>query len=258
LSKLYDKEYYRTGQESHSARWAGSGDYIADESRLLKAFDEHMADAERYHRPGRLLELGCAAGFLLEAARRRGWSVTGLDISDFATQHARERFGLDARVQTVAAARFDPGAFDVIAAFEYIEHVEDPVSTLRAIRPWLRSDGLLVLTTPNAGGWQARRHPDRFIGFQESTHLAYFTPATMRRLLRDTGFTPVAIISDMTLISAKGLAERGVARADQLRAFINRVAPGLKTGLRRLAGQLFGGTGMKVYAKPMDAGQAGK
>ncbi len=254
LAELYGEAYYR-GKNADEPQWGGSGNYIADEPRLLKSFDEHLAQMEAHRRPpGKLLDVGCAAGFLLEAARRRGWTVTGLDLSDFATRYAREHFGLDARVGNVSDAPFEPASFDVITAFEYIEHVEDPVATLRAIRPWLKPDGLLVMTTPNAGGWQARRHPERFDGFLEQRHLAYFSRPTMTQLLRATGFDPLSIRSDMNVVTAQGLARGGASRQEGLRRWVNRFAPGLKTAVRQAAGGVWGGTTLKVYARPVQPG----
>ena len=159
LSSWYTEDYFRK-KPAHEAQWGGSGDYVADRDRLLKTFDEHVADLERLRRPGRLLDVGCAAGCLLEAARRRGWDVVGLDISDYAVEYARREFHLDVRIGTVEQAVFPAGPFDAITAFEYIEHVTDPVGTLSHLRSWLRPDGVLVMTTPNAGSWAARRHPE--------------------------------------------------------------------------------------------------
>lgn len=249
LKSLYDETYYRSkGKEE--AQWAGSGDYIADQERLLRSFDEHIADLEKLQSPGRLLDVGCAAGFLLEAARRRGWQVIGLDISDFAAKYARDTFHLDIRIGLVENIGFDAGSFDVVTAFEYIEHVVNPVATLKAIRPWIKKDGLLVLTTPNAGGWQATYHPDKFDGFREWRHLAYFSRKTMTKLLRMSGFEPVSIRTDQSIITRESLSKAGVKEPEKLRSLANRLAPGLKVMVRRIAGRIIEGSSMKVYARP--------
>lgn len=250
LSGMYGEDYYRSkGKEE--AQWAGSGDYIADKDRLLRTFDEHIGDLERLHAPGRLLDIGCAAGFLLEAARRRGWQVTGIDISDYAARYARETFHLDVRIGSVEQLVFPEGAFDAITAFEYIEHVPDPVATLKAVRPWLSRQGVLVLTTPNAGGWQAKHDPEQFDGFREWRHLTYFSRQTMKRLLAMTGFAPIEIRTDLSIVTRQTLGQLGVKEPERWRSLVNRAAPGLKTALRRAMGNLCGGSSMKVYAKPV-------
>ena len=250
LKAMYDEAYYRS-KSKEEAQWAGSGDYIADQERLLRSFDEHVADLEKLKKPARLLDVGCAAGFLLEAARRRGWQVTGLDISDFAAQYARDAFHLDIRIGMVENIGFDAGSFDVVTAFEYIEHVMDPVATLKAIRPWIKKDGMLVLTTPNAGGWQAKHHPDQFDGFREWRPLTYFSRKTMAKLLSISSFEPVSIRTDQSIVTRQALSKAGVKEPERLRALVNRVAPRVKVAIRRVAGRLWEGSSMKVYAKPI-------
>ena len=250
LAVLYTEDYYRH-KSAEEAQWGGSGDYVADRDRLLRTFDEHVAQIEQRHARGRLLDVGCATGCLLEAARRRGWEVVGLEISDYAASYAQREFGLDVRIGTVETTRFPDGHFDVITAFEYIEHVDDPAGILRQVRPWLKSDGLLVMTTPNAGSWAARRHPERFDGFLEWRHLVYFSRRTMTQLLRQAGFEPTEIQTDFALVTVNTLAGWGVARPERWRAAVNRVAPGLKRVIRRVLGAWCGGSSMKIYAKPV-------
>jgi len=242
----YNEDYYRNKE----GNWAGTGDYVADRERLLRSFDEHIADLEEIRPPGRLLDVGCATGFLLEAARRRGWEVVGLDISPYALEYARKEFDLDVRLGSIEDAHFPGNHFDAITAFEYIEHVPDPACSLSSMRSWLRSDGVLVMTTPNAGSWQARRHPQRFAGFLENRHLCYFTPSTLRRILRQTGLVPIEIRSDLALITVGTLASKGITQPQRYRALVNRFVPGVKKGVRRILGKLLGGPAFKVYARP--------
>ncbi len=248
LGKLYQEAYYRA-EDTDQERWAGSGDYIKDHDRLLRVFDEHIADLERLERPGSLLDVGCALGFLLEAARRRGWSVTGSDISAFAAQYAQREFGITVHVGTIDSVNLPEAAFDVVTAFEFIEHVPDPRSALERLRKCLREGGLLVLTTPNAGSWRARLRPARFPGFCDQTHLTFFTAGTLKRFLSEAGFETVEIRSEVSVVTASTLAHLGVHNSGQLRAWTNRVMPNFKRGVRRLLGRMLGGNGMKIYAR---------
>lgn len=248
LLHFYNEDYYRN-KEEHEAQWAGTGDYVADRERLLRSFDEHIADLEKIRPPGRLLDVGCATGFLLEAARRRGWEVVGLDISPYAVEYARKEFDLEVHLGSIEEADFPENSFDAITTFEYIEHVPDPVSSLASMRSWLRPDGVLVMTTPNAGSWQARRHPQRFAGFLENRHLCYFTPSSLRRILRQTGLVPIEIRSDLSLVTVNTLASKGISQPQRYRSLVNRFAPGLKKGVRRILGKLLGGPSFKVYAR---------
>lgn len=251
LARDYDERYFRQDYETHAD--GGGRDYLSDRERLMQSFDAHLADLERLCRPGRLLDVGCAAGFLLAAARRRGWEVVGLEFSAFAADYARREFSLEVQQAPVDRASFPHGSFDAITAFEFIEHVPTPGAALNRMRDWLRPGGVLALTTPNAASWQARRHPDRFGAFLESRHLVYFTPVTLSRLLRHAGFRIRQLRTDVSLVSTQQLLQAGMPRerTQQLRTFVNRTCPGLIARVRRMLGKVVQGGSIKVYAEPV-------
>jgi 2-polyprenyl-3-methyl-5-hydroxy-6-metoxy-1,4-benzoquinol methylase len=162
-----------------------------------------------YHPPpGRLLEVGAAAGLFMKSAERAGWSVTGLEPLPAPAAYARDRLGLDVLEQTVEDAPFEPASFDAVACFETIEHVLDPLGLLRAIHRLLRPRGLLVLTTPN---WEAfSRHAlgRQWAVISPAEHIYYFTEGTLTPLLKQAGFSWVHYHRDF----APGAAETMNAR----------------------------------------------
>ncbi|MBI3550324.1 MAG: class I SAM-dependent methyltransferase [Elusimicrobia bacterium] len=256
LRPLYGESYFK--DYFHAAGTADSRaprEYAADRERLVGKFSEHLERLERFKAPGRLLEIGCARGYLLEAAKRRGWDATGLDISAFAADSARAEFGARVVTGTVEAAPFEDGAFDAVVALEYIEHVADPVATLRRVRPWLAPGGVLMISTPNAGSRAARAHPETFDGFLETVHFSYFTRSTMKELLTRSGFEPVEIRTDNALVTTDTLAGAGVKSPERWRALANLVAPGLKAWIRGAAGRWLEGPSMIVIAAPRKAGR---
>jgi len=145
---------------------------------------------QMYHPPpGRMIEIGAAAGLFMASARRAGWDVQGLEPLPAAAAFARDRLGLDVRTDTVEQAPFEPQSFDAAAMFETIEHVLDPVGVLTAIHRLLRPRGLLVLTTPN---WEAfTRHAlgRQWAVISPAEHLYYFSEATLTAMLRRAGFS---------------------------------------------------------------------
>src|SRR5262245_43387971 len=163
---------------------------------------------ERY-RParGRLLGVGCLeGGYALEVARTRGWDVTAVEFSPILAQYARTALGIDVDVarawdlSTLTARRFDA------IMSQSLEHVPDPVATLRQCRDLLEPGGLLFLEVPNqfyslidslkmvvvravGDGAYSWFHRDLTFEF----HLFYFTPATIRALLARELFEVVAL-----------------------------------------------------------------
>jgi 2-polyprenyl-6-hydroxyphenyl methylase/3-demethylubiquinone-9 3-methyltransferase len=101
------------------------------------------------------LDVGCGAGLLAEPLARLGASVTGLDASSdliaVAQEHARARgLGIEYRAGELAELN---GQFDLVTCMEVIEHVADPASFVAELAKRMASNGLLVLSTPNATGW---------------------------------------------------------------------------------------------------------
>lgn len=104
---------------------------------------------------GRVLDVGCGTGFLLEALARDGrWHGVGVDLSPDSVGLARDRLArlgaadrLDARV----GSAYEPpeGPFDLVTLTDVLEHLEDPRACLRALRERLAPGGLLVVSTPN-------------------------------------------------------------------------------------------------------------
>lgn len=109
---------------------------------------------DRQGRPGRVLDVGCGTGFLLERLAERGYSGVGIDLSPESVEHATRRLaeiGADDRLSARVGSAYEPpdGPFDLICLTDVLEHLEDPRACLRALRERLAPGGLLVVSTPN-------------------------------------------------------------------------------------------------------------
>lgn len=111
----------------------------------LPVFEEILTAVQRHHGPGRILDVGCGTGGLLLAARARGFSPLGVELSHAAREHARCKSGLDVRLGTVTEQHFDDHSFDVITALEVIDYPRNPIDELREYRRILAQDGVLVV-----------------------------------------------------------------------------------------------------------------
>jgi 2-polyprenyl-3-methyl-5-hydroxy-6-metoxy-1,4-benzoquinol methylase len=104
---------------------------------------------------GRLLEVGCGHGLLLDEARRLGYETVGLEVSLAAVDFARDVLDLDVREQTIEELD-DLERFDVIALVDVLEHLPDPVATITRCNELLASDGVLCIVTPDPSSPTAR------------------------------------------------------------------------------------------------------
>src|SRR6185295_8228557 len=153
LAALYgDERYYR----NLNASPFGYPDYLGERWLLERLVVRRLDEIERrIGGRGKLLDVGCATGVLVEAAGKRGWTAIGVDISTFADTQCHHR-GLDVRQGDLLTAELPHEHFDVVVLDDTIEHLCDPGRALAAIRDTLRPGGLVTLNTPNDGGWLRR------------------------------------------------------------------------------------------------------
>jgi 2-polyprenyl-3-methyl-5-hydroxy-6-metoxy-1,4-benzoquinol methylase len=143
----------------------------------------------------RVLDVGCSSGYLAEPLAARANTIVGLELDAGAAREA-ERFCEQVLVGDVETMElpFAPASFDVVLCGDVVEHLRDPVAALARLRPLLRPDGRLVVSTPNVANWAIRlsllggrwRYTDRGILDRSHTHL--FTRATLRDALETAGY----------------------------------------------------------------------
>jgi 2-polyprenyl-3-methyl-5-hydroxy-6-metoxy-1,4-benzoquinol methylase len=125
-----------------------------------------------------VLDLGCGAGESLAYHRARGCTVRGVEADAHAVRVARAR-GLEVDPGVFDPARYPAAAFDVVTLDQVLEHVKEPVVTLRGVARVLRPAGFAVIATPNAGGAIARLAGARWIHWHAPYHLHFFSAASL-------------------------------------------------------------------------------
>ena len=164
--------------------------YIAEEAGQRATAATALDLIERHVGRGRLLDLGCWVGFLLAAARDRGWEVQGVEPSAFASSFASDTLGLPVQRADLFGADLPDAAFDAVVLGDVIEHLPDPGGALDRIATLLRPGGVVYLALPDAGSALARRMGARWWSVIP-THVQYFTRGSLATMLRRHGFEPL-------------------------------------------------------------------
>lgn len=131
----------------------------------------------------RALEIGCGFGYVAELLAERGYRVLATDVSPFAIERARGEIArpeVELLVWDATRPPPFPGGFDLVVAFEVVEHLVDPDAALRSWRSLLAPGGALLVTTPNRHG-PASRH------WRDPTHVSVRGAAAWRRALAASG-----------------------------------------------------------------------
>jgi 2-polyprenyl-3-methyl-5-hydroxy-6-metoxy-1,4-benzoquinol methylase len=143
---------------------------------------------------GRLLEVGCGAGAMLETMKSRGWQVIGVDFDRRAVEAAREK-GLTVHQGGVKEQNFCAESFDAIAMNHVIEHVADPRGLIDECKRILKKDGALVVITPNSTGRLHRIYGQDWRGLEPPRHLHLFSITSLSRFLTTIGFSEVKALT---------------------------------------------------------------
>lgn len=183
----------------------GEGDFYEFSGQIVKerietlfhmvaGFERFIPRCQRKRKRGRLLDVGCNRGFLLEAARRRGWDVMGVESSKIPAEKAREEFGLDVYGQMSELSGLEP--FDIVVAWHVVEHTTDPVGFLRRTASAMRSDGILALQVPSFEFLEEYRKREELHKLVCALHNFYFTEDTLRSAICLAGLSPKWVLSN--------------------------------------------------------------
>jgi 2-polyprenyl-3-methyl-5-hydroxy-6-metoxy-1,4-benzoquinol methylase len=188
LDEFYTKVYFKLDEFK--------GGYFSQESGRVqrqKAAEE-LKLLESLGAKGRILDVGCAAGYFLEAARERGWKAEGSELSPSAAGAARAK-KFKVHVGAAEALRLRP-RYDVVHAAHTLEHVKDPLAFLLKLKSFLAPGGRLMIEVPNVyqlwsviWRWQAflkgrfpplKHAKEHTFDFSMATLLAFIAKAGLR------------------------------------------------------------------------------
>jgi SAM-dependent methyltransferase len=187
LKNIYSRDYF--------SKW-----YLKYEKERKAYFRERLKKVEEIMNAAggrnvvpKVLDVGCGVGFFLEAAKEKGWNCEGLEMSEFASRHVRNK-GFAVYTGGLAQADLLPAGYDLITAWDVFAHLTDPKGYLEKIRTLLRDNGLFVIKTPD--------HPYRlfrlakcvsFTGYSRGilhipAQIYHFEPKYLSKILDRFGF----------------------------------------------------------------------
>jgi 2-polyprenyl-3-methyl-5-hydroxy-6-metoxy-1,4-benzoquinol methylase len=141
-----------------------------------------------YPAGGKLLEVGSSLGYLLDRFRTDGFDVQGVEPDRFASRHAARDMGIPTINSTLEGAQIPSESVDVVVMLHVIEHVPNPVGTLREIHRILRPGGHLVLETPRYDTLMFKLLGRRERSLSCDGHIFFFTTASLKRAYSTAGF----------------------------------------------------------------------
>ena len=219
--------------------------------------------------PGRVLDVGCAAGAFMASMQRRGWHASGIEPSAKAAALASRSTGA-----AVYSSIGDPsleieGTFDAITLWSSLEHTHSPDATLRRLRSLIAPDGRLIGVVPNFQSFERKVFRRYWFALDLPRHLQHFGPTSLVRTLTDAGFDVLEVNhasghDNLRWSLQRRLAKKSSRGARQTLCWTTRqprVAMGSESsssrfkrvavqGITRAADRLNGGSQLTFVARP--------
>lgn len=186
---------------NYYANYMGDENFVYWREALAYGHGFYMENVEKYIQTGRMLDIGCGNGHLLEAAKKRGWSVCGYDVDSKSTSVVAQRLEIEVASGNFFSCDFGQEKFDLVTMHQVLEHLKAPNEYLQRIRSLLNDGGYFFVAVPNIRS--ASNRLKRFLEvtgvrrknigkyYDTSHHILYFEPATLLRLLEKHGFQVV-------------------------------------------------------------------
>lgn len=142
----------------------------------LEEFEKKIGDSKK------ALEIGCAEGKVSEILKRRGWTVVGLDLSEYMV-HLCQELNLNVIIAAAENLNFKNESFDLTVMFHTLEHTVNPLLVLRNVFKVLKRRGRLILEVPYFVDKKAILED-----FANIPHFYFFTEKAMNRMSNIIGF----------------------------------------------------------------------
>ncbi len=119
----------------------------------------------------------------------------GVELSEQESRYGKDQLGLDIKTGSLEQSGLAAKSFDLVACFEVIEHIPDPVSFMKALVGYVKPGGYLLVMTDNFESQVARDLGPSFPKWIPHSHISHFSPRTLERLFDDQGIGIVARLS---------------------------------------------------------------
>ncbi len=204
IVEMYSEGYFT---EADAATHHMNDEYV----KLLNAEDysESVQEMQERFAGGNFLEIGCATGNFLNALKKAGFTVKGIELSEFAVHYAKQHFGID-----IINKPFDDkllgkdvfeNEFDVILMGDVLEHFTNPTDAMKLAHKILKPGGVAQIHLPGTLNLLSSKlafFAYRLMGSQKTMtippyHLTEFSPKTIRKMCEMVGFSKVVITQEV-------------------------------------------------------------
>lgn len=181
---VYNDSYFLEGG-------AGYSDYFGEAKLLIKHGERYGRLLSRYMQPGRVLDVGAAAGFILKGLHNTGWTGMGIEPNARMADYGRSALGVNVQTGTLEQFSADE-QFDLVSMIQVVAHFYDVRQAFQRAAAVTKPGGYWLIETWDKDSFVARALGPGWHEYSPPSVLHWFTPATLRTFVAQYGFTEVA------------------------------------------------------------------
>lgn len=183
--------------------------YVRARDLKLLTFRQRAGQIRRFAGGGRLLDVGASCGYFVEAALESGFDASGIELSPVAVAAAPSPVRGRLIVGDVNRLRSDGvEPYDVVTAFDIIEHTLDPLQFLRDLKSVGRDGSLLVITTPDTDHFLRPAMGRTWPMLQPSQHTVLFSRRSLHDALTQAGYADIRLMPARKTLTTDYLARQ--------------------------------------------------
>ncbi len=196
VAEIYDDSYFDGGG-------AGYSDYSAESEMLIKRGHMYGDKLKKFvDKKGKLLDVGAAAGFILQGFIDEGWNGIGLEPNAEIAKIGRDEFGLDIRQGSLESFEIEE-KFDLISMIQVVAHFYEPRKAFENASQLLKKDGFLLIETWNRESFSAKVFGKNWHEYSPPSVLQWFSLDGLTEFVQEFGFEKVSSGRPSKKISGK-------------------------------------------------------
>jgi ubiquinone/menaquinone biosynthesis C-methylase UbiE len=191
MEEKYNKDYFQRYPFAKGLRGKLFNKIIKSKGPLFRFLIHYCKKGER------LLDLGCGEGYFLSFAEKY-FKTWGIDVSSFAITAARKNTKKTVLYEGNCEdlSQFEDNFFDIVTAFDLLEHLKEPQKTIQEINRILKLKGILVISTPNPFSLGRKLKKEKWHGFTDPTHISIKEASEWKEILERNHFTVLKLFYD--------------------------------------------------------------
>ena len=184
IQNIYSDDYFQAGKQ-------GYPNYLDEKDILIKSGKKYAKIVSKYSNPGRVMDVGCAAGFILKGFEQSGWECYGLEPNDTMATFGRNQLNLNIKTGNLESFHTEH-QFDLITMIQVIGHFIDVDVALKNVSNLLLGKGLVLLESWDMNSFLARLMGKHWHEYSPPSVINWFSDETLAQVFNQYGFELIA------------------------------------------------------------------